>query len=212
MNINQTTRLLTFFDGDLMPTNPIETMKGPLSFGDESEAIEVLFHHAKNRIADSYSELFSEDADSNNIDILQYTSDDDTPITRDEVIIAIESEYSDPASRKNLIDWYSGVVADSDGYFAYKIEEKPIHGFLEQMHMADAVEIDGKFIRHFNVESVDNYDNLNDQTVMDASMVDDEYNHFEYEILYNEAIDAYYNAQLGSWQVGELSVKFYKVS
>ncbi|MEF1341456.1 hypothetical protein REH81_32690, partial [Vibrio rotiferianus] len=66
MNINQTTCLLTFFDGDLMPTTPIETMKGPFSFAHESEAIEVLFHHAKNRIADSYAELFAEDADSNN--------------------------------------------------------------------------------------------------------------------------------------------------
>lgn len=212
MNINQTTCLLTFFDGDLMPTNPIETMKGPFSFAHESEAIAVLFHHAKNRIADSYAELFAEDADSNNIDILQYTSDDDTPITRDEVIVAIESEFSDPESYEKLICWYAGVVADCDGYFAHKIEEKPVYSFLEQMHMADAVEIDDNFIRHFNVTSVDDYDNLNDQTVMEAEMVNDEYDKLEYLVTYDEAMNAYYNAQLGSWQVGELSVKFYKVS
>ncbi|MEF1335600.1 hypothetical protein REH81_02230, partial [Vibrio rotiferianus] len=98
------------------------------------------------------------------------------------------------------------------GYFAHKIEEKPIFSFLEQMHMADAVEIDDNFIRNFNVTSVDDYDNLNDQTVMDAEMVNDEYDKLEYVITYDEAMNAYYNAQLGSWQVGELSVKFYKVS
>ncbi|AIW22355.1 MULTISPECIES: hypothetical protein [Vibrio] len=212
MNINQTTHLLTFFDGDPMPTNPIETMKGPLSFGSELEAVEVLFHHVKNRIADSYAELFAESADSNNIDILQYTSDDDVAITRDEVIIAVESEYSDSDSWANLIDWYSSVVEDCDGYFAYKIEVKPVHSFLEQMRMADAVEIDDNFVRHFNVTSVDDYDNLNDQAVMEAEMVDGDYKQNVYSVNYDEAMNAYYNAQLGAWQVGELSIKFFKVS
>ena len=199
-----TTFSLVYFECCKKASNLINLTNGPFLFESEDSAKEKLLSHIRNRFAEAYADILSEGAEDYGVDIFNYTNDDDEPMTTDEAYEMLLEE-KEKLTFDVLVDWFGGIANDEDMYFGYKIEELPTSTFIEELNKADAIEIDGNFIRHFNLTPNEELED-EESILLEASLVDDDMDKYEYYISVNEAEEATYNFQQKCWKVGEFDI------
>jgi hypothetical protein len=106
-----------------------------------------------------------------------------------------------------VIEFYQWLAIDKGIQFEYAIKEVPTKSFIEAVWDADAIEINGNFIRHFNIET--NIHKKAEGQFIEASMIDDDFNELNYEITYDQAMAAKYDNATGCWSVGGHDVVLY---
>ncbi|MCU7556088.1 hypothetical protein OCL06_15965 [Alteromonas sp. ASW11-19] len=197
---------LVYFEASKKASNLLNVTNGPSLYQSEREAQAALLAYIRNRLAEAYTDLLAEEAASYGVNIMQYTDNNDEPMTSDEAFHMLMCE-KEKLNFSVLTAWFRDVANDDEMYFDFKIEELPTTSFIELATSADAIEVDGNFIRHFHVVSADELED--DHSIyIEASMVDDDLNKYDYDISLSEAQNATYCPVKKLWTVGELDVSF----
>lgn len=183
-------------------TNPINSIKGPFLFQSLSAAQDALLVYIRHRFAETYADLLVEQVESFGVDLSIYFGVSEDYLTSDEAFFMLMSE-KEKLNFDVLSRWLKDIDNDEDIIFDFKIEELPTISFIEQAEKADAVEINGNFIRHFNVFPALKIEDVF-STFLDASMVNDDHDDVRYDISLSEAQNATYCTQSKSWTVGSL--------
>lgn len=204
----KTTFSLVFFECCKNVSDLINITNGPFLFNSKESAQEKLLDYVRNRIAEAYPDLLAEDAGTWGVDLFNYTDDSDEAMSADEAYALLLNE-KEKLTFDVLVNWFSGIANDEDMYFGYKIEELPTTSFIEELNNADAIEIDDNFIRYFNLTPDEQLES-EDSILLDASLVDDDLNRFEYYISSTEAKNATYNSQQQCWEVIGLNIRLIK--
>lgn len=199
-----TTFSLVYFECCKNSSDLLSVTNGPFLFESRESAEEKLLSHIRNRFAEAYADILLEGADNYGVDVFNYTNDDEEPITSDEVHAILLGE-EEKLNFDVLVNWFSDISNDEDMYFGYKIEELPTTSFIEELKKSDAIEIDGNFIRHFNLTPDEELED-EDSILLDASVVNDDMDKYEYYISVDEAEAASYDPNLKTWQVGEVDI------
>lgn len=190
---------LTYVECAKSTSNILDSIVGPVLFATHESAVDALFLYVRSRLlSDGLEEVFKE-----------YIASSDTlsDYNANDAMGYILSDFDEKAS---LIDYYFDFMSGHSNHSSYSITELPIVSLIDQIIDADAIEIDGKFIRSFNLPSPEEYsDNLlqNDLSVLlDAEFVDAELNLFEFSFSVEELTSASYDPVTKVWKVGEFDV------
>jgi hypothetical protein len=179
---------LIYFECEKSISDLNNAIIGPELFSSRSAAIDKLFMYVEGRLTNGLEDVLDDYIDSNedlsnndDIDVMAYIKEDSQ-------------------QKLALIEHYFEFMKDDICHAGFSIEELPTSSFIEKLETANAIEIDGNFIRHFNVLSSDEGgDDL--EMYFDATFVDDDYAKFEYEFSLDEVMDAHFNADKKTWRV-----------
>lgn len=200
----KTSYSLIIVDCEHASRNIMGNVYGPFLFGSKIEAQSRLLSYIKSRMIDSHLSLLSELALEYLIDPSDYT-DGTTFTMTPEQALRMFSENEDTLTPELLSDWYSNLTNDDECYFAFDIKQVPTTSLMEQLHCADAIEIDGNFIRHFSLASPDDCTSDNDE-LLDASFGAGDYKECEYSFTKSEIENALYDEALNAWSVVGLHI------
>lgn len=197
---------LVYFDCQLPSNNPLKDAIGPILFESKDEAELFVLNRVVERITESHADYFVNMVEEAGADTSGFKNDGE-PFEFQELMsfIYADNEFDS----KRVIDWFLEFHNDEETFFDFKIEELATKSFLEELGTADAIEIDGNFIRHFNLTSDGELESLDD-IYLDASMVDDDCNLLEFSVTISEAQDAAYDAEARCWKVGDLDISVFK--
>lgn len=199
-----TTFSLVYFECCKNASNLLNVTNGPFLFESKESAQEKLLDYIRNRIAEAYPDALADIAEDCDIDLSDYTDDSDEPMTTDEAYALLLGE-KEKLSFNFLVDWFSEIANDDDMYFGHKIEELPTTSFTEELNKANAIEINGTFIRHFHLTPDEELED-DDSILLDMSVIDDDMKKYEYYVSITEAKEATYDPQQKCWKVGELDI------
>jgi hypothetical protein len=100
-----------------------------------------------------------------------------------------------------LIEHYFEFMKDDLCHSGFSIDELPTSSFIEKLETANAIEIDGNFIRHFNVLSSDEVVSDDLDVYLNAYFISNVFTKIEYEFSYNEVMDAYFEVDKKTWRI-----------
>lgn len=101
--------------------------------------------------------------------------------------------------KEELIKKYFDFANDGTNIVFYSIKELPSRSFIEEAHLANAIGIDNCFIRNFELRT--NEDNEDDFVLIFAEMVGENYEKYEFSIMFSQSQDAIYDAQNKRWEI-----------
>jgi hypothetical protein len=162
---------------------------GPELFSSRSAAIDTLFLHVERRFKNGIGEILESYIDSN-----EYLSNND-----DIDVMAYIKE--DSHQKLALIEHYFEFMKDDLCHSGFSIDELPTSSFIEKLETANAIEIDGNFIRHFNVLSSDEVVSDDLDVYLNAYFISNVFTKIEYEFSYNEVMDAYFEVDKKTWRI-----------
>jgi hypothetical protein len=195
---------LVYFEACIGTPNLVNVTNGPFLFQTEQAAQEALLVYIRNRFVEAYIDELAEGVAAHDVDICEYTEDNDSPMTVDEAHNMLMHEQA-KLNFNTLVPWYSEIANDEQVYFGYKLEQLPTSSFIELVHEADAIEINYDFFRHFHITSVDELDS-DTSIFIDAADCNEDGEKFEYYISLTEAQNATYCFMTNTWLVGDLNV------
>lgn len=203
-----TTFSLVYFECCKSASDVLKVINGPFLFESKESAQDKLLGYVRNRIAEAYPDALAENVGTWGVDLFDYKDGSDEPMTTDEAYALLLGE-KETITFDVLVDWFSEITNDESMYFGYKIEELPIASFIEELNKADAIEIDGNFIRHFNLTPDEELED-EDGVLLDASVVSGDMDKYEYYVSVAEAEEATYDSQQKLWKVKGLDVRLIK--
>lgn len=187
--------------------DPLQNVVGPLLFQSSNAARDALLSSLRTHLSRFHPELVAIQSEALGVDLSNYSDDDGEQLRDSEALYLLSSEES-TITLDALCDWVN--KARSGTPFSFRIQEVPVSSFIEMAMDADAIEIDGNFIRNFSLASPDELA-LDHSAFLDASMVDDDFVRLEFSISLGDAQNATYCSSSKSWNVGKLSVAFFQL-
>ena len=180
---------LVFIDTDATAPLTLSNVNYSLNFCSIDGAESHLCHYLANKIINNYLDAFSS----------RFNLED-----RSEQAAASLLNTLQP---KTVIEFYQWLAKEKGIQFEYEIKEVPTKSFIEAVWDADAIEVNGNFIRHFNIET--NIHKKAEGQYIEASMIDDDFNELNFEFSYDQAMAAEYDNATGCWSVGGHDVVLY---
>ena len=189
---------LTYVECSKSTSNILDSIVGPVLFATHESAVDALFLYVRSRLSDGLEDVF-EGYIENSDTLSTYSAND-----------AMGYVLNDFDEKVNLIDYYFGFMSDDSSHSSYSITELPTVSLIDQIIDADAIEIDGDFIRSFSLPCPEEYSNnllQNDLSVfLEAEFTDAELNLFEFCFSVEELTNANYDPVTKVWKVGEFDV------
>mgnify|MGYP006420678055 CR=1 FL=1 len=146
---------LIYYDFPKSTNNLSAGINGPILLQSFDDAINNLFAYVEKRMNENLVSLFD-------------TFFENTPInsdsTFDDTLDYLRELSTD--HKKTFIDDYFKYASDEETYAGYSIDHLPVGTLVDDLGKADAIEIDGNFIRYFHFELDEDSD-----VVLDASVI-----------------------------------------
>jgi hypothetical protein len=185
----KTSFCMIYFEVGMSVANFAKSIVGPKLFLTQEAAVDELFDYVENQIFDGRE------------DVLESMGDIEC---RDDVERFMKEAKSSLDGKMSLIEHYFSYMKDDRNQTGFLIKEVPTASFIESISRADAVEINGDFIRHFEVKSRDS-DGVCDgsEPFFDVTLVVDGYSETHYEFTLDDAKNATYDIEREFWIVGK---------
>lgn len=182
---------LIYFECQTGTASMLDAIIGPVLFQSETAAISQLFTYVKSRVVgDDFDEMvedFAKDVGLSLVDVFE----------------GIEATIE---FKKAFVDHYFKVQnEEEDMTVEYAIKELATSSFSEELNSADAIEIDGNFVRHFNVLSSDEECEEANEMYLEARTGD-----FEYAFSLDDVMNATYCIERKVWVVKGCNVTLIK--
>ena len=206
LSIMNTSFSLTYLECAHSTVDILEELKGNTTlYSSYESALDALFMYVRDRLSDGLEDVFEDYMNSH---------EELEGFSFKEAMGFILNNFDE---KEKLVDYYFNSMKSDNNHAEYSIKELPTESLIDQLILADAVEIDGNFIRHFNLPSPEDYsDNLlnNDlSSFFECELVDDEYKNIKYNFSVEALNDAVYCPVTKVWKVsGEFSVLPYRLS
>jgi hypothetical protein len=203
----QTSFSLIYFEGPKTVSDLTSIITGPELFSSRSAAIDKLFLHIENPLIKGLEDVLQEYIEGHDL-----LSNDTDPMTNLAYIKANDEE------KLIFVEYYFNYMQDDLWHAGFSIEELPTSSFFEQLERANAIEIDGQFIRYFSLTSVDDLAGndmeaeLHEQLIFESEIWDDDMNKHVFEFTYGDVMNAYYCSNRKAWRVKNHDVTLIKFS
>jgi len=181
----------------------LSNVNGPFCFSEKQALRAHLLNYVQNRVAEAYTDLFLSDF-SEKLSISETEVDG---LSANEVFLLLQSNQ-DVLDFDCLISWYQRVT---EGGFEYKIIEQPTASFLESFCSADAIEVDGYFVRNIEKPSLAGALASPQSTIFDFSEIEGFDCGVNSELTLEQALGATYDLENNVWVVGDLWVQCFSV-
>lgn len=170
-------------------TRNIETsLIGPVVSSTRESAIDTIFGYVKNRVNDGLRDVFDDYVES---------SSKFEELGENDIWDLINNDYDEKLA---LVDYYFDSVDEDDMYSYYEIKELPTSSFVEQLQDADAMEIDGNFVRNFNLLTPEDVAGGDLSSYVEAHYSDNELD-LQYEFNLEQVKGAYFDSTARCWNV-----------
>jgi hypothetical protein len=196
----QTTFSLIYFECAKSILTLSNAIIGPKLFTSRAAAIDKLFLYIEGRLTDGFEDLLEQYIESNEALINSVDLD------------VMEHIRANSSEQLALIEYYFKYMQDDLCHAGFSIDELPTSSFVEQLERANAIEIDGQFIRYFSLTSLEHLADqdiaaqFNEQLLLESEVWDDDMNKHVFEFTYGQAMDAYYDTNNMMWRVNGHSV------
>jgi len=170
-------------------TRNIDTaLVGPIISSTRESAIDAVFGYVKNRINDGLSDVFDNYVES---------SSEFEELGINGTWDLINNDYDEKLA---LVNYYFDSVDEDDMHSYYEIKELPTSSFIEQLQDADAIEIDGNFVRNFNLLTPEDVAGGDLGSYVEAHYADNELD-IQYEFNLEQVKGAYFDPNARCWNV-----------
>lgn len=202
--MTRTTMSLIYCDSDIEKgIGRLSNVNGPFCFSGVQALRSHLLNYVQNRIAEAYFELFLGDFSEQ----LNLTETEVHWMGTKEVFWLLQNNQ-DFFDFDCLISWYQRVTS---GGFEYKITEQPTASFLESFCSADAIEVDGYFVRNIEKPSLADAIASPHTPVFDFSDIEGFDCRGDSELTLEQALAATYDVQNNVWVIGNLWIQCFSV-
>lgn len=164
----------------------------------ETSAKEMFFEEHKWRLFDVYPDLLAEALTSKGFEEVKHDDKERLKEIVEEMIL--QGGYDELISL--LMDF-------EDGSLFYQIQQVRTIGIIDEAIESDSIEVDGHFVRHYNLD-----ENDREGLFLEAELVDDEYNHWRFAFSRPQLLAAKWDHDREHWVVKddeeEIYIKFFK--
>lgn len=181
----------------------LSNVSGPFCFSGAQALQSHLLNYVQNRIVEAYLDLFLDDFSEQLSLSTMEVGDPDA----NEIFLLMQSNQ-DVLDFDCIISWYQQVT---EGGFEYKITEQPTSSFLESFCSANAIEVDGYFVRNIDTPSLANAIASPQTTVFNFSDIEGFDCGRNPELTLEQALAATYDLNNKVWVVGELWIQCFSV-
>jgi len=188
---------LFYYECSKQATDLNKVIIGPQLFTYKNTAIERLYDYVKDRLTDGLEVVMKEYVEDHQ---LKYD-----PLTPFDYI-------ENHVDMLELCEYFFDFMECDDMHAGFSITELPRSTFQEELNNADAIEIDGNFIRYFNVATPEDLADGDFEIYFDAQIVDNEFNNYKYDFSLENVKNATYDCGRKLWLIKGNEVKLFNIS